>query len=322
MATKNLYILDANGETSIVGGDADGRASDALKLGGKAPEYYIQPRNLLDNSDFANPVNQRMYVSGSVGEAEYSIDRWLLAYDTYLHLESNSIALSGKWVLGQCVPVKLYAGKTYTIAAMIKGENGTESAFIGLYDIVNYTHAAIEQKNDIGVDWSLIIKTFTIPTDYEIGNAQIDIGIKIGVKQTSKTYFKWVALYEGSYTADTLPPYVPKGYAVELNECKRYYYQTWYDTKISENGIVMTIAGSTTSSHTFQLPVEMRITPTITLYSFTDGTANAVVPWGGSTLANVVASNVCNRNFRIQSTGSKFTANKSYAFHFCASADL
>ena len=34
---------------------------------------------------------------------------------------------------------------------------------------------------------------------------------------------RWAALYEGEYTAETLPPYVPKGYAVELSECLRYY---------------------------------------------------------------------------------------------------
>ena len=35
---------------------------------------------------------------------------------------------------------------------------------------------------------------------------------------------RWAALYEGEYTADTLPPYVPKGYAEELAECQRYYF--------------------------------------------------------------------------------------------------
>ena len=34
---------------------------------------------------------------------------------------------------------------------------------------------------------------------------------------------RWAALYEGEYTAETLPPYVPKGYAAELAECLRYY---------------------------------------------------------------------------------------------------
>ena len=39
----------------------------------------------------------------------------------------------------------------------------------------------------------------------------------------SEWYCSWIALYEGSYTADTLPPYVPKGYASEFAECRRYY---------------------------------------------------------------------------------------------------
>ena len=33
----------------------------------------------------------------------------------------------------------------------------------------------------------------------------------------------WAALYEGAYTADTLPAYVYKGYAAELAECQRYF---------------------------------------------------------------------------------------------------
>ena len=49
-------------------------AADAQSLGGKAPEYYLQPRNLLDNSDFRNPVNQR----GQTSYADkYGIDRWI-----------------------------------------------------------------------------------------------------------------------------------------------------------------------------------------------------------------------------------------------------
>lgn len=35
---------------------------------------------------------------------------------------------------------------------------------------------------------------------------------------------KNVALYEGAYTAETLPKYQPKGYGVELAECQRYFY--------------------------------------------------------------------------------------------------
>lgn len=45
----------------------------------------------------------------------------------------------------------------------------------------------------------------------------------VTIATTEATVIAWAALYEGSYTADTLPPYTPKGYAAELAECQRYY---------------------------------------------------------------------------------------------------
>lgn len=71
----------------------------------------------------------------------------------------------------------------------------------------------------------------------------------------------WVALYEGEYTADTLPPYVSKGYTAELAECQRYYYiikpeEAWLsmcDGYVKEtNKILCNIC----------FPAEMRIAPT------------------------------------------------------------
>ena len=47
--------------------------------------------------------------------------------------------------------------------------------------------------------------------------------VNVVVYNTETITIKWAALYEGSYTADTLPPYVPKGYAAEFAECRRYY---------------------------------------------------------------------------------------------------
>lgn len=40
---------------------------------------------------------------------------------------------------------------------------------------------------------------------------------------------KWAALYKGSYTAETLPEYQPKGYCAELEECQRYYFRITSD---------------------------------------------------------------------------------------------
>ena len=64
-------------------------APDSSKLGGKAPEYYLQPRNLLDNSDFRNPVNQRGQTSyNSVG---YTIDRWTKESNAILTISDDCI---------------------------------------------------------------------------------------------------------------------------------------------------------------------------------------------------------------------------------------
>ena len=166
-------------------------AKNAEQLNGKSAEYYTNPRNLLDNSDFRNPVNQR-------GQTSYSgngntIDRWnifsgeglsdvtLTVNDGYITIESPH-AYSG---IGQNIPIK---DGVYTFAYKVKDggiiiSNGWYSTSIGAYHVEMY----------VGTGGVLNLE--------------------------------WAALYEGTYTADNLPPYVPKGYAAELAECRRYFYR-------------------------------------------------------------------------------------------------
>ena len=82
---------------------------------------------------------------------------------------------------------------------------------------------------------------------------------------------RWAALYEGEYTAETLPPYVPKGYAAELAECLRYYRKIKGDTQ--------TFGGYAASGNAYAfipLAQAMRIAPTVTVsgkFSYTLGSA-------------------------------------------------
>lgn len=69
---------------------------------------------------------------------------------------------------------------------------------------------------------------------------------------------QWAALYEGEYTAETLPPYVPKGYAVELAECLRYY------RKIKANNETFSGYAANGVAYAFIHLQEMRIAPTVT----------------------------------------------------------
>ena len=72
---------------------------------------------------------------------------------------------------------------------------------------------------------------------------------------------EWAALYEGEYTADSLPAYRPKGYGAELAECQRYFFPF----NMTLGGIIT--EGRTVLRVTIPLPITMRITPTISNFN-------------------------------------------------------
>lgn len=204
-------------------------AADAQSLGGKAPAYYLQPRNLLDNSDFRNPVNQRGASSYS-GNFVRSIDRWLAA-------EGPSGSVSVKIEDGGITFTTSGGGIVYLIQRFEKG-----------YLDLSKQHTIVAYMADGTVSFSGYIDTSEETMD------------SVNVTFPSGSKIKCVALYEGSYTADTLPPYVPKGYAAELAECQRYFQTIPY--YFAQNSV------NTNSNYPSYFPIQffpMRIAPTVTL---------------------------------------------------------
>lgn len=261
-----------------LGGDAD-------TLGGKPPEYYIQPRNLLDNSDFMNPINQRGDTTYT--DADATIDRWGLSSNregAYCALTVNdgSITLSSSdgqvCYFYQRLPVgTLDESKPYTIAYML-------------------------------ADGQIVVQSggLTHQSDY----SQIVLNLANG------STLIWAALYEGEYTAETLPPYVPKGYAAELMECQRYYLQ----------GLGAFSTGYVLPTKAFNAfvptPVKMRARPTITIVT----RDNAV--WSGGTGMLSDITSVEHRSNGLIIAGTLETAPTSIqpfvfaSVDFSASADL
>ena len=157
----------------------------------------LQPRNLLDNSDFRNPVNQRgaTTYTGSL----YTIDRWRTWDNGTVTINNGYI--SHEIPIYQTIATKLDASKAYTLAVM-----NTDNVVTLVSGVIN---------NDL---WGNGINLM-----YNNGNSYIRIYADDHVKN-----IVWAALYEGSYDASTLPAYQPKGYASELAECQRYYRQMSY----------------------------------------------------------------------------------------------
>ena len=84
--------------------------------------------------------------------------------------------------------------------------------------------------------------------------------VQIVVAEGYTIIVDWAALYEGSYTADTLPAYQPKGYAAELAECQRYY------RRFINSAPAMSISATAIEAEMVLEP-PMRVVPTITINS-------------------------------------------------------
>lgn len=208
-----------------------------------------RPRNLLDNSDFRNPVNQRGQDSynGNV----YGIDRWKGdSNDVVVTLLGDGITVMGDH-LNQIISNSLsYAGKVLSFALCDS---------VGNIEVINTLIPAEIDKHK----WLI-----------QAGK-QFDFGLWIEKNGDIYACFKnaessnpiaWAALYEGEYTLETLPEYQSKGYGAELAECQRYCVLIPHTVEgfIIGYGLAST---DTTAYITVDLPVTLQdytnINPTI-----------------------------------------------------------
>lgn len=218
---------------------------------GQIPPANFAPRNLLDNSDFTNPVNQRNITSKDATFTGYTIDRWIVQNTGSLFtLDSNGLNLAAetsfKYIYQRLNNVTV--GKTYTLAACLS--DGT----IGTLTFTLTTTTG-------GFAW---LKAAKISDSLRLGvghSANIPLFAALSNINDTAARIVWAALYEGSYTADTLPPYVPKPYVVELAECQRYYVRL----RLGVGFYGFVGSGGSTAYLYFDLPQQMRMAnPTAT----------------------------------------------------------
>lgn len=198
------------------------------------------PYNILDNSDFSHPVNQR-------GETEYygsagnTIDRWrstsalrVTVNEGYVSIKNDSNGFYGFSQFFDPNIIQLKQDDVYTVACKLH-------------------------------DGTILCGTVTI-TDNEYDKAFTTAGgttarfyystnkFLFMVAPNDELNIEWVAIYKGEYTADTLPEYQPRGYIVELTICQ-YYFR-----------VVRNASGYVSASNAYIFaPYYMRISPTATV---------------------------------------------------------
>lgn len=233
---------------------------NADTLGGQLPTYYaratqVTPRSLLDNGYFLNLVNQRG--STSYTGSGYGIDRWRTNFsgDT-VEITNNGIKNTNQstvagWHLHQILEnCARYIGKTLTIAANVKD---ISTQYLRLI----FSFRDSEDAEISNVKTSCINGVNLISGIVPEGTVKIRAGFYgySGMVEGDYVELEWIALYEGEYTAETLPEYQSKGYGAELAECQRYYRRI--ENPTGNMVILQAVAYNATSMYGV-LPFSMR----------------------------------------------------------------
>lgn len=203
----------------------------------------IQAVNLLDNGNFLAPVNQRGL--SAYGGAGYGIDRWTAIYDeTVVTVTDSGLNITG--TIEQRIPMNEVGDLSGMFTAALYAADGTVSCTTGMM---------VDFGND---QLSVRIDTTTGLVHFRIEEAGT---------------YKWAALYMGEYTAETLPPYAPKGVAHETLACQRYYQ------KIPISRQAVYCSGATTGAAAVMIPMTMRGEPKLVVAE--DGSKTGTIRCNG-----------------------------------------
>lgn len=254
--------------------------------------------NLLDNSDFTNPVNQRgewaYYANG------YMIDRWVnngSAYNVAEHYMASGSHDGTKYIFQPLEFSKVAkAGDTLTASANINGETISVTAEItaakGASDVVT----TLDGKASIGFSWN--------PADDRMYFRINDL------IESGAVFLNWAKLEKGSVAT----PYVPKGYGAELAECQRYF------KRVGNRGFRGWATNETNIVCCLTLAPPMRVKPTITPV----GTINAFDEVSSVTVIMDSSTGSTVDTARVTAHGTGLTAFRPYSLlgNVDISADL
>ena len=229
MATT--YVRNENGQFELVGpGGATtdatlslvGKPADAAAVGAalsnKITQEYVDTSiahfsnpNLLINSDFRKPINQRGNTVLETKDNEWSkfyfIDRWYTQHGAtaevlngYVKVSASDTTTSGYFcqIFESALP-----HETYTATINVKSVSGTANVYLKNGD----------NPPGINLVQGINIITSTMPLK----------SIEFQILPSSAVEIYWVKLEQGPVHT----PFVPRLYEEELMFCRRYYRKYW-----------------------------------------------------------------------------------------------
>jgi hypothetical protein len=237
-----LYRVPINGATI-------GSPVQMFTVAGTLAGAAAVPRNLLDNSNFTNPINQRRSPTNSYRGLGYSIDRWIVPSDTaaltigtdFILIQSDSSNV--EMFTQRLEPGTLKQGEKYT--AVIWLNDGTVLAGSGTCasGAVNLTDA----NRDVYA---------------QISPGSTYDSFRLCVAAGKFARIKHCALYEGEFSPESVSLYNYKSYACEFHECCRYFYRIPHLGAYAYPGYV---TSANNARCTILLPIEMRKQPTFSV---------------------------------------------------------
>ena len=324
--TLTIKVLEGSAVTTVFYGEGSvsvSRTESTVNPGSESVEYSRYPVNLLDNSNFASWIAQAGFVQ-THGTTWYAADRWLVGGVN--NSEGRTLTVTQLSEAARLVTTYQYLyiaqkvtnvnGKTLTFAMKALRN---QAIAVRIYDL---NGNLLKGGSFTGTGTFVNTVTATVPSDVNTVMCYIYPGF-VGGGGTAEIY--WTALYEGEYTDDYLPTYMPQRYAVELAECKRHCL---YMSSSKNVTIFPAVAYSATTLYG-NIPHGFRTSrPLVTFNSLiVAGTGVSSAP--AVTNMSVVESNSGTTSIMVTCDGANFTAGQAYNVWFsqsggnmCISAEL
>lgn len=208
--------------------------------------------NLLDNTNFFNPINQRNQTSYSNTDAapKYSIDRWQVLGGTFdvqtrTYTSNSTLGIYGNQ-FRQYIPLEnVSIGDTITVSSVI---NDTRHVFT----------TTIPQYRDTVADAPFLLETTWGGFKMITREAEHAALLTMVVNVSQSITVDWIKMEFGSFAT----PYVAKGYNEELTACLRYYQRL----NMNFRGEAFNVGDGEKYFTTISF-YPMRVVPTITIAS-------------------------------------------------------